>query len=285
MTEDNAEEYEFDEEALAEAYEKALALEKAGDIEGAAEGWREVLRLDPADHGGAAVRLAALGRGDTPPKAPDAYVATLFDQHAEMFDAILVDQLGYHVPEMVRDILGECAPKHSLPGTFSRLLDLGCGTGLAGEYLHDRCDHLTGVDLAETMIEMTDEREVYDDLYVGEAVAFLEASLEEGDEPWDLVVATDVLPYLGGIEAFIAGAAAVTAPGGLFAFSSETLSDETLAGRPYMVGPKQRFAHSGAYVREVLAANGFDCLEQRPIVVRYEDGEAVPGHLVLARAG
>ncbi len=268
----------IDEEALAEAYNRALALEKAGRADEAAEAYREVLALDPDDHGGAAVRLAALGRGETPQKAPDAYVATLFDQHAEDFDLILVDQLGYHVPEMVRDLVAE-----KVPGRLARLLDLGCGTGLAGEYLSDRAGFLVGVDIAEGMVAMADERDVYNDLYVAEAVVFLAASLEDGEDPFDLVVATDVFPYVGAVEDLVAGVAALTTPGGHFIFSTETLDAQTLGGRPYMVGPKHRFAHDIAYVGKTLSNAGFAVLDERPIVVRYEEGAPVPGHLVLAQ--
>lgn len=267
----------IDEEALAEAYNRALALEKAGDFDAAATAYAEVLRLDPADHGGAAVRLASMGRGETPPKAPDAYVATLFDQHAGDFESILVDQLGYDVPLLVREALLVHAP-----GPYARMLDLGCGTGLSGETLRDMAGHITGVDLSETMLEVTDEKEIYDALYAGEAVDFLENA---DVEPFDLITATDVLPYVGHLEAFFAGAAASTNPQAVFAFSSETLPDAVMDGRPFMVGPHQRFAHAETYVRETLAANGFACLCFEPITVRHETGQPVPGHLVLARKG
>src|SRR6478609_5888270 len=95
----------IDEDALAEAYDRALALEKSGDVEAAVKAYAEVLAIDPEDHGGAAVRIASMGRGETPDKAPDAYVATLFDQHAEVFEYVLVEQLQYHVPMMVRQRL------------------------------------------------------------------------------------------------------------------------------------------------------------------------------------
>lgn len=265
----------IDEEALAEAYNRGLEREKAGDLDGAAEAYAEVLRLDPDDHGGAAVRLAAMGRGATPPKAPDAYVATLFDQHAEVFDNVLVEQLGYCVPLLVRQRL------QALERTaFARLLDLGCGTGLTGGALGDMVEHLTGVDLSEGMVEMADERAVYDDLYVGEVVDFL----GDIDAPaWDLITATDVLPYLGHLETFFAGAARCSGSDAVFAFSSETLPPEDFAGAPFKVGPHQRFAHSEAYVRAGLDAAGFDCLEAGAIVVRHEDGIPVPGHLYIAR--
>lgn len=265
----------IDEEALAEAYNRALTLEKSGDYEAAASAYQEVLRLDPDDHGGAAVRLASIGRGETPPKAPDAYVTTLFDQHAGDFENILVDQLGYGVPDLVRKALQKFAP-----GNYERLLDLGCGTGLSGETLCDMAAHVTGVDLSENMLELAEEKDVYDELYVGEVVDFLE-SVET--EPYDLVTATDVLPYMGHLEGFFAGAASVMARRGILAFSTETLPTETFEGRPFMVGPHQRFAHAEAYLRGLMKENGFACLAFRPITVRHEQGKPVRGHLVIAR--
>ena len=52
-----------DNDALADAYNRALALEKSGDFDLAATAYAEVLALDPDDHGGAAVRLASMKRG------------------------------------------------------------------------------------------------------------------------------------------------------------------------------------------------------------------------------
>ncbi|WP_295813570.1 methyltransferase [uncultured Nitratireductor sp.] len=265
----------IDEEALSEAYNRALALEKAGDFDAAAAAYRDVLAIDPADHGGAAVRLASMGRGETPPRASEAYVATLFDQHANDFESILVGQLGYDVPALTRGALEEIAP-----GPFRRMLDLGCGTGLAGEVLRGMTDHITGVDLSENMIEITHEKGDYDALYVGDVVDFLHHA---DVDPFDLITATDVLPYLGDLEAFFCGAAELAVDGAIFAFSSETLPDDALAGRPFVVGPHQRFAHSQAYLSEMLAVHGFAGLAIGDIVVRHEKGEPVPGHLVIAR--
>ncbi|PYE86415.1 class I SAM-dependent DNA methyltransferase [Phyllobacterium leguminum] len=266
---------EFDEEALAEAYNRALGLEKAGDLDGAALAYAEVLKIDPDDHGGAAVRLASIGRGAVPQKAPDAYVATLFDQHAEMFDTILVDELGYDVPLQLREML----LTRDEDADFARMLDLGCGTGLSADALDDVADHKTGVDISENMIEIAHEKGDYDALFVGEAVRFLQ---ETEGPAWDLIVATDVLPYMGELDAFFAGVGKHLAPGGTFAFSSETLPNEVLGDRPFMVGPHQRFAHSAAYVHRMLEANGMECTECAKIVVRAEQGKPVPGHLMLA---
>ncbi|WCJ61434.1 MULTISPECIES: class I SAM-dependent DNA methyltransferase [Agrobacterium] len=265
----------IDEEALAEAYNRALALEKAGDVDAAVKAYEEVLAIDPDDHGGAAVRIAAMGRGEQPSKAPDAYVETLFDQHAEAFEDILVEQLGYAVPMMVRQRLQTLNL-----GPFKRLLDLGCGTGLTGEALRDMADDITGIDISENMVEIAHEKDLYETLYVAEAEDFLE---DNDDEPFDIITATDVLPYLGALEPLFFGAAENLNAGGLLIFSSETLPADIMAGRPYMVGPHQRFAHAETYVRDRLAATGFEVIEVTDINVRMQDGNPTPGHLVIAK--
>ncbi|PWW04504.1 putative TPR repeat methyltransferase [Hoeflea marina] len=265
----------IDEKALAEAYNRALKLEKKGEFGKAAKAYAEVLRLDPEDHGGAAVRLASMGLGETPLRASEAYVTTLFDQHADVFDKVLVEDLGYHVPLILRQRLIELGHTH-----FDRLLDLGCGTGLTGGALEDMADDATGIDLAEKMVEIAHEKGLYDTLFVADAVDYLD---DNEDDPYDMIAATDVLPYLGQLEPLFAGVARNAVKGALFAFSSETLPEQMFAGADYMVGAFQRFAHTPAYVRRELDAAGFDCLEAGDITVRHEQGLPIYGHLFIAR--
>ena len=262
------------EDELADAYNTALALEKAGRLDEAAEAYARVLALDPEDHGGAAVRLASMGRGEVPVRAPEAYVETLFDQHADAFEDILVDQLGYHVPLTLNEAL-----KAHAPGPYARMLDLGCGTGLAGVALAGLTHHRTGIDLSANMIDIAGENDLYDELYVGDAVAFVEEI--EDEAPWDLIVATDVLPYLGDVRALFAGVRRVSAPEAAFAFSTERLD---AAGGTYTVGPHQRFHHTLAYLEHELTAAGFKLAHVQDITVRHEEGMPQPGHLVIARA-
>ncbi|MDF1609520.1 methyltransferase domain-containing protein [Hoeflea sp. YIM 152468] len=264
-----------DDDALAEAYNRALTLEKSGDYDLAAAAYAEVLALDPDDHGGAAVRLASMKRGAVPARAPEAYVTTLFDQHAEVFDKVLVEDLGYHVPLLLRQRLVELGET-----SFEHLLDLGCGTGLTGGALEDMVDDAVGLDLAENMVEIAHEKGLYDTLYVADAVDYLE---DNDDGPFDIVAATDVLPYLGELEPLFAAVEKNVLTGALFCFSSETLPDAEFEGRPYTVGRFQRFAHQQGYVRRALQSAGFDCLEAGDIIVRHEQGRPIAGHLFIAR--
>nr|WP_276562464.1 methyltransferase [Hoeflea prorocentri] len=257
-----------------------MALEKSGDAAGAAKAYRQALALDPQDHGGVSIRLAALGLEAAPEKMPDAYVAMLFDQHADEFDEILVERLRYSVPMQLRQLLRQKDIRQ-----VGHVLDLGCGTGLTGMALNDCAERLTGVDLSEQIVELAYDREVYDDLYVGEAVAFLEDFEDEeaGRLAFDMVVATDVFPYLGDMEPIVRATADRLVPGGLFGFSTETLPSSVIGKTGYTVGPNRRFAHDPAYVRRVLVAAGFELLTLDDITVRFEEGHPVPGHLVLAR--
>ncbi len=88
---------------------------------------------------------------------------------------------------------------------------------------------------------------------------------------------------MGELDKFFAGVANHLEPGGYFGFSSETLDDSRLAGRAFIVGDYQRFAHAQSYVRATLDAHGMDCLRCENITVRSEQGQPVPGHLYIAR--
>lgn len=259
------------EDLLSEAYNSGLEHEKAGRLDEAEEAYRRALQLNPEDPGGVTVRLAAMGRGDPPSQAPEAYVAMLFDQHAEVFDGILVDQLGYAVPMTMRERL-----QSNDLGPFDRMLDLGCGTGLAAVALEDMCNDMTGADLAEGMVEVSDDKDIYNDLYVAEATSFLLAA-EEENESWDLIVATDVLPYIGDATAFIAAAASRLTPGGVLTFSTETLPDLM----DWKVTPYHRYAHSRSYVEAEASEVGLKLIDVADIVVRHEEGAPIPGHLYV----
>lgn len=261
-------------EALAEAYNRGLALEHEGDIAGAVAAFREALALDPDDPGGVAVRLAALGAGPAPDIASPAYIEMLFDQHAMSFEDILVDRLDYHVPKLIREKLDtlELTP-------FARMLDLGCGTGLGAEAMGDSVREAIGIDISEAMIDMAEDKDIYDGLYVGEVIAFLQ---DNEESPFDLVLAADVLPYLGAVAPLFNGVSEALRPKGVFAFSTEKLTE---ADGRYTVGPNRRFLHAEPYLRAGLADAGFAVLSCDEINVRNEDDAPSPGHLVVAKKG
>ena len=71
-----------------------------------------------------------------------------------------------------------------------------------GLALRARVDNLTGLDLAPAMIAKAQERGVYDALIVGDATALLASSPQAA---FDLIVAADVLAYMGEVFAHRSG--------------------------------------------------------------------------------
>lgn len=218
------------------------ALLQLGDAEGALARYRDVLRLDPGNDpaNGITHLVAALG-GAHSDKAPDRYVAKLFDQHAERFDSILVNDLRYAIPRQIAEML---AAQRGDSGSVWEVLDLGCGTGLVGEALAPHACRIVGVDLSSNMLAKARERGVYERLANAELVEMMR---QERASTFDVVTAADVFIYVGKLDDAIREIARVVRPGGWVAFSVESLharaaeADAAAARRGYRLGLTTRF--------------------------------------------
>jgi predicted TPR repeat methyltransferase len=161
---------------------------------------------------------------------------------------------------------------------FAAMLDLGCGTGLAGAAFRAVVDHLAGIDLSAAMIEEARRRSLYDRLAAGELAEFL-ATEANAEMRYDLVLAADVLVYIEDLAAVAAAVRRVLAPCGLFAFTVETH-----AGDGVLLRESLRYAHGAACVRAAMAGAGLDLLHLAEVSTRTERGEPVPGLLGVASA-
>ena len=224
--------------------------------------WR--LSLDPTDP---EMTYLLAAQGDSAPqRAPDSYVEAYFDRFAPDFDQKLVHVLGYDGPQRLSRLIRAVRPD------FTRILDLGCGTGLAAACLGAFGGAITGVDLSARMLERAAARGLYADLVKSEAQHYLETC----GRSWDLVVA-DVLIYFGALEALFKAVAACLAPGGVFAFSVETLPDDGQAV-DFVLRPSGRFAHGSDYIARLAA--GFEIVGWEPATVRLEAQKPVAGLFV-----
>ena len=176
----------------------ADALHAAGRRDEAVAAYAAYLARDLDDTMGAAIRLALLGAAPPPERLPEAYVKTLFDQYAPRFEESLVGQLGYQAPFLLRAALDAIAPVETPCG---RVLDLGCGTGLGGEALRNRAAWLEGVDLSPGMVEQARRKGIYDRLDVTDALV----ALTKAKDRFDIVIAADVVVYLGNLAPLLVG--------------------------------------------------------------------------------
>jgi len=251
--------------------------EKVEKREAAIAAFQEVCALDPEDRLGAGlhlVRLGALAPGDM----PAAYVRTLFDQYAPRFDTALTDGLGYRGPQILRSAVEAACAVERRPLQFADMLDLGCGTGLAGAAFRPLVRRLVGVDLSEKMVAAAQAKGLYDRLEAGDLLPFLQAEARDGKR-YELIVAADVLGYLAWLPPVVIAAARALAPGGLLAFTAETH-----AGDDVVLGNKLRYQHGAAHVRAAVAGAGLRLASLAEASSRNEAGVAVPELVVIARS-
>jgi predicted TPR repeat methyltransferase len=218
------------------------------------------------------VRLGALPAGDM----PAAYVRTLFDQYAERFDTALTQGLAYRGPALLRDAIETVCAAAQRPMRFPDMLDLGCGTGLAGAAFRPVVGRLTGVDLSDRMVAVAAAKNIYDRLETGDLLPFLHTQARER-RSYGLILAADVFAYLAWLPPAVTAAARALAPGGFIAFTTETH-----AGDDVILGDKLRYAHGAAHVRAAVAGAGLALRTLAPASSRSEAGVPVPGLVVVA---
>lgn len=243
-----------------------------GDHDAARRHWERCAELDPTDHTGVRLALAALGALPTPPCPDPGWIATLFDSYAGAFDRHLTETLGYVGPELLADVARAWAGERA--GALA-VADIGCGTGLAGAALRPLARSMVGVDLSPNMIALAEERGIYERLDVAELVKWLQATPES---KFDLIVAADVLNYIGDLAPALTGVRERLAPGGRLIATLEEMEDPMTDG--YELAPALRYRHGQGYVGRVAAEVGLKLVTSRPVNLRKQAGEPVRSMLV-----
>ncbi|HBF32025.1 methyltransferase domain-containing protein [Rhizobium sp.] len=253
---------------------------KSGNVESAAEAYRQVLVLNPTDMFAAGLKLALIGADSMPPQPPSSYVEALFDDYANRFETSLVQKLEYRVPQklvaMMTSLLG--ADMH-----FHHAIDLGCGTGLMGVELKPFVTHLEGYDLSGGMLVKAAEKHIYD--HLAEADLSLDAedcglfSDDRGRARADLITAADVLMYLGALPGVFSLVENLAADDAFFVFSVETQEAE----EGFSLASSLRYQHGHAYVVAELERAGFTLLESQPTTIRMDGGKPIAGFLFIAK--
>ena len=119
------------------------------------------------------------------------------------------------------------------------------------------------------MIAKAQKRGVYDALILGDATALLE---RPPVATFDLIVAADVLAYIGELAPLFGLVGAALVGSGLFAFSAETCE-----GQGFALGVSMRFAHSRAYLETTARESNLSPLVFRSASIRRERGRDAPG--------
>ena len=247
--------------------------ETLGERAGAIAAYRQAALTDGQDRHGARLHLIRLG-AEPAAAMPEGYVRALFDGYAPAFDTALTEGLHYRAPELLLRAVQAAVPAMK----FSSLLDLGCGTGLAGAAFRPFCDRLVGVDLSPAMLAQARAKGLYDRLAEGDVVGFLGAEAA-ANVRYHLILAADVFMYLDNLAPVLKASAAVLAPSAVVAFSVETHD-----GDGVMLRDTLRYAHGAAHVRAALEAAGLTLVSLDSASTRTEKNVPVPGLIVVAKS-
>jgi len=223
-------------------------------------------------HAAAANHLLASLTGVTTETAPQEYVIDVFDSYAERFDHNLVKELEYRVPTLLRQLLDDHLPDPDY--LFASGLDLGCGTGLAGEAFQDRARRITGVDLSPQMLGRAADKNIYHTLHQGDLLDFLDQDVAF----YDLIIAADVFTYIGELEALFARLTRRLQPEAWLLFSTEHHD-----GDGFVLHQSGRYSHGVTYIHTLARTNGFKVVQHAQTALRKDKGEWVEGDLYLLK--
>mgnify|MGYP001826542331 CR=1 FL=1 len=212
--------------------------------------------------------LASDGVCDQHPSPPESYLRALFDQYSDTFEQRLIGELEYRGPQEVYRIV---TSHRELKLSGARILDAGCGTGLAGPLFRPHATRLDGLDLSPAMIDRARERDVYAELIVGDVVN----SIRNSNSHYDLVLAIDLLVYIGDLSVVFKAIASNLGAGGWVAASIE----QGEAG--YQHKDHRRYLHSLDYVRDVSMTAGLKMVCTEATSLRKERGKPVDFHVAL----
>ena len=209
--------------------------------------------------------------GHTSKEPPKEYVKNLFDDYAYRFNDSLVNNLQYNLPFIIKDLI---LRSNSEKSEYKNVIDLGCGTGLAGKSLRDISSHLTGIDISENMISEAEKLDIYDNLIVGDIVETLSSSQEK----IDLFVALDVLIYIGDALSTFQAVRKSCKSDSLFVFSVEIQNEDG-----YSLLKSSRYAHSDRYIMD-QTAEIFDLVDSQTVRLRKEGDNWINGKVYVFRA-
>jgi predicted TPR repeat methyltransferase len=240
-----------------------------GERETALKAYKRYLELEPDDAEVGHI-VVALSDGPIPERTPDDCILQLYSRFSSFYNHNMREELDYRAPELLMDALAGLMAKDR--GTLE-VLDLGCGTGLAGEFVRPWARSMYGVDLSPHMVELARNTGIYDELHVAEVTTWLRKS----PRLFDLVIASDLLVYFGDLTEVMAGVSRVLATDGLFAFTVEQGDHDV------KLTDSGRYSHNSDYVRRVAQLAGFDVAVLHSSILRMEYRNQVIGLVVVLR--
>jgi 2-polyprenyl-6-hydroxyphenyl methylase/3-demethylubiquinone-9 3-methyltransferase len=164
-----------------------------------------------------------------------------------------------------------------------RILDIGCGGGIFSEALARSGAQVVAFDASQRSLQAAKDHAREAGLQIDYRLSTAE-EFDSGEEPFDVVMAVDVLEHVEDVDATVRMAARALKPGGVFGFltHNQTLAafDELIWQGEYQVGFIPKGNHdfhkflTPEDLRRRLAAHGLGLAETRGIAFDLEQPRA-----------
>ena len=238
-----------------------------GDREQAITHFEKYLSCVNEDSCGVALKMSYLGLATAPARQPDQLILDTYARKAANWDAdVQRPDMRFLGPETLRNYI-----QQKFPGVRQRVLDLGCGTGLCGDFLRPIAVHLVGVDLSPAMLGQARAKNTYDQLITAEIADYLHRCRER----FDLITASGVMIFFGELLPLFKSVKNVLVPGGHFVFTVYKSPNE-----PVQVRENYHFAHSERYLRHAAEQASLRLITLQDSVHEYDHGVAQDGYLI-----
>ena len=251
-------------------YNTAQIYHSLGEYEMALDFYKRAQKVEPY-HKNLNFLIEALEQHDLK-ETPTEYVQMLFDSYADHYEQHMRQKLHYSVPQLLYKLFTDnVAPLEKNYG----LIDLGCGTGLVGEYFHPLCHTMIGIDLSTPMLRQASLKQIYHTLAQQDNVDYL----KKLQDAIDIIVAADVLGYYGDLRSLFSAVYNSLITPGYFLFSIESYT----GNEDFHLQKNARFAHNPRYVEHLAKELGFEVLAKEQATLRFQQELPVMGILYLMR--
>ncbi|MBP5353378.1 MAG: tetratricopeptide repeat protein [Alphaproteobacteria bacterium] len=194
-----------------------------------------------------------------PSEVSKEYNTLLFNNFAATYEQTL-GNIHYNVVAKIAELY---APMKG------RILDLGCGTGLVAAALKNNDNRFTGVDIAENMLAIARQKNIYDTLLQTDILSYLQGN----KQPFDVIIAADVFCYFGDLQPILQACHPTR-----LIFSVEVEKE----AEGYKIYPQGRYKHNPEAIEKLLTACGYTQIQKHPLILRQENGVDVDGMIFEA---
>jgi len=212
-----------------------------GDLNNSKKFFSKTIELDQ-NHEAANFKKKLLN-GKFTGEFPINYLKNYFNDYAETFEKHLITNLHYSIPIVFSNIIND---KYGINYSFKKILDLGCGTGLCGNQIKNNYQSLTGIDISMEMLKKAKEKSIYSELQCCDIINFLTKT----NEKYELIIAGDVLIYIGNLSELFRLCSNVMTENARFIFSIEVEKTKNYSAK--LTG---RYSHNYNYIKKLTQQN------------------------------